>query len=196
VTLISVARDALPRSILPHVLKNIPKYEIRTPGGVPSKAKATSTPAKSATIRRLETLSEIVVNNSEGSTHIVNDRSTRPPESREEGDDKWVPLKRVTLRCSSKALKFTIARLKLSRWSRAGRIHRKVVLAAGRKMRRAIRGRRSAAFEPPPMDVPDGFEVYSRAASPLVEHPMRACLDDRGRLFISESDGINAKLSS
>jgi len=39
--------------------------------------------------------------------------------------------------------------------------------------------------------VPDGLEVVMAAASPLVKHPMMACLDDRGRLFISESDGVN-----
>jgi len=33
----------------------------------------------------------------------------------------------------------------------------------------------SAAFEPPPMDVPDGFEVTVAEHAPLVEHPMMAC---------------------
>ncbi|MGY8675877.1 MAG: PVC-type heme-binding CxxCH protein, partial [Verrucomicrobiia bacterium] len=31
------------------------------------------------------------------------------------------------------------------------------------------------------------------ALPPLVKHPMLACVDDRGRMFISESAGINAK---
>lgn len=39
--------------------------------------------------------------------------------------------------------------------------------------------------------VPEGFTVEVAAAPPLVGSPMMACLDDRGRLFISESDGRN-----
>jgi putative membrane-bound dehydrogenase-like protein len=46
-------------------------------------------------------------------------------------------------------------------------------------------------FVPPPMSVPDGFEVSIAAAPPLVGYPMMACLDDRGRLYIAESDGRN-----
>jgi putative membrane-bound dehydrogenase-like protein len=49
----------------------------------------------------------------------------------------------------------------------------------------------SIAFHPPPMTVPPGFEVELAAGPPLVKHPMMAGLDPRGRLFISESDGIN-----
>ena len=36
-----------------------------------------------------------------------------------------------------------------------------------------------------------GFEVSVAAASPLVDYPMMACLDDKGRLYIAESDGRN-----
>jgi putative membrane-bound dehydrogenase-like protein len=39
--------------------------------------------------------------------------------------------------------------------------------------------------------VPEGMEVVVAAEAPLINHPMMACLDDRGRLFISESDGVN-----
>jgi len=45
----------------------------------------------------------------------------------------------------------------------------------------------------PPLNVPDGFTVEFAAKPPLVHHPMMACLDDRGRLFIAESDGVNRK---
>jgi|GEM_PF-28728 len=48
-------------------------------------------------------------------------------------------------------------------------------------------------FRIPPLSVPDGFEITPAAIPPLVKHPMMACLDDRGRMFISESAGINAK---
>src|SRR5687768_15894757 len=41
--------------------------------------------------------------------------------------------------------------------------------------------------------VPDGFVVERVAAWPLVEHPMMAGFDDRGRLFVAESAGFNLK---
>ena len=46
-------------------------------------------------------------------------------------------------------------------------------------------------FIPPPFEVADGFEVSVAAAPPLVKYPMMACFDDRGRLYIAESDGRN-----
>ena len=41
--------------------------------------------------------------------------------------------------------------------------------------------------------VPDGFVVEMVAAPPLVEHPMMACFDERGRLFVAEAAGMNLK---
>jgi putative membrane-bound dehydrogenase-like protein len=46
-------------------------------------------------------------------------------------------------------------------------------------------------FTPPPLQVPEGFTVELAAAPPLVKHPMMACFDERGRLFIAESSGNN-----
>ncbi|MCO6458261.1 MAG: hypothetical protein J5I93_23390, partial [Pirellulaceae bacterium] len=51
----------------------------------------------------------------------------------------------------------------------------------------------AAEFQPAAIRVPDGFEVELAAGPPLVQHPMMACLDDRGRLFIAESAGLNLK---
>ena len=48
-------------------------------------------------------------------------------------------------------------------------------------------------FRIPPLTVPDGFTIEPAAIPPLVSHPMMACLDDRGRMFIAESAGTNAK---
>ncbi|MGB6045363.1 MAG: PVC-type heme-binding CxxCH protein, partial [Pirellulales bacterium] len=48
-------------------------------------------------------------------------------------------------------------------------------------------------FTPPAIKVPEGFVLELAAAPPLVKHPMLACLDDRGRLFIAETDGRNLK---
>ena len=39
--------------------------------------------------------------------------------------------------------------------------------------------------------VPNGYSIELVADSPLVEHPMLGCFDDRGRLFICESAGTN-----
>ncbi|MCH8047666.1 MAG: HEAT repeat domain-containing protein [Planctomycetes bacterium] len=48
-------------------------------------------------------------------------------------------------------------------------------------------------FTPPMISVPEGFTVQLAAAPPLVRHPMMACFDDRGRLFVAESAGKNLK---
>ncbi|MGD9633616.1 MAG: PVC-type heme-binding CxxCH protein [Pirellulales bacterium] len=48
-----------------------------------------------------------------------------------------------------------------------------------------------AASRTKSVEVPAGFTLELAAESPLVEHPMMACLDDRGRLFVAESDGQN-----
>ncbi len=54
------------------------------------------------------------------------------------------------------------------------------------------------AAEPPAaadrvLKVPDGFIVERVAGPPLVEHPMNGCFDRRGRLFLTESAGLNLK---
>ena len=41
--------------------------------------------------------------------------------------------------------------------------------------------------------VPEGFTIERAAASPVVQHPMMAGFDDRGRLFIAASSGQNLR---
>ena len=48
-------------------------------------------------------------------------------------------------------------------------------------------------FVPPPISIPEGFELEIVAAPPLVKHPMLAAFDDRGRLFVAETDGQNLR---
>jgi putative membrane-bound dehydrogenase-like protein len=43
----------------------------------------------------------------------------------------------------------------------------------------------------PVISVPPGFEVSLAAAAPLVQHPIMAGFDDRGRLFVAENAGLN-----
>src|SRR5262249_58335023 len=43
----------------------------------------------------------------------------------------------------------------------------------------------------PPLTVPPGFVVERAAGPPLVERPMMAGLDERGRLFVCDSSGFN-----
>lgn len=43
----------------------------------------------------------------------------------------------------------------------------------------------------PLMHVPPGFAVDRVAGPPLVEHPVMACFDERGRLFVAENAGVN-----
>jgi putative membrane-bound dehydrogenase-like protein len=47
--------------------------------------------------------------------------------------------------------------------------------------------------QPPALKVPPGFIVERVAGPPQVEHPMMACFDERGRLFLAESAGKNLK---
>ncbi|MFV2068955.1 MAG: HEAT repeat domain-containing protein [Pirellulales bacterium] len=44
---------------------------------------------------------------------------------------------------------------------------------------------------PPSMTIPDGLAVETVAAPPLLNHPVAACLDERGRLFVCENTGDN-----
>jgi putative membrane-bound dehydrogenase-like protein len=44
---------------------------------------------------------------------------------------------------------------------------------------------------PLPLRVPPGYVAERVAAPPLVKHPMFACFDDRGRLFVAGSSGHN-----
>src|SRR5262249_29491622 len=44
-----------------------------------------------------------------------------------------------------------------------------------------------------PFKVPPGFVVEKVAGPPLVEHPVMAGFDDRGRLYVAESAGLNLK---
>ena len=43
----------------------------------------------------------------------------------------------------------------------------------------------------PKADLPEGFELQTVAAPPLVTHPIMGCLDDRGRLFVGDATGVN-----
>jgi putative membrane-bound dehydrogenase-like protein len=61
------------------------------------------------------------------------------------------------------------------------------VLGAGGDDRAAA----TPVFTPPKIEVPPGYAVELAAAPPLVKYPMMACLDERGRMFIAESDGRN-----
>ena len=47
--------------------------------------------------------------------------------------------------------------------------------------------------DPPPFDVPEGFTIELVAGPPLVERPIMASFDDRGRLYVSDSAGVNLR---
>ncbi|MFP6901965.1 MAG: PVC-type heme-binding CxxCH protein, partial [Opitutales bacterium] len=48
-------------------------------------------------------------------------------------------------------------------------------------------------FQMPKFTLPKGFIAEVVAAPPLTRHPMMAAFDDRGRLFVAESAGLNLK---
>jgi putative membrane-bound dehydrogenase-like protein len=41
------------------------------------------------------------------------------------------------------------------------------------------------------LSVPEGFAIELVAAPPLVDRPIMACFDDRGRLYVTDSSGVN-----
>lgn len=48
-------------------------------------------------------------------------------------------------------------------------------------------------YEAAKLEVPPGLEVELVAAPPLVRHPLMGCFDDRGRLYLAESAGLNLR---
>ena len=54
-------------------------------------------------------------------------------------------------------------------------------------------GRDDLTITPPPIEIPEDFTLELVAGPPLVKHPMLAAFDDRGRLFVAETDGVNLR---
>ena len=54
-----------------------------------------------------------------------------------------------------------------------------------------VAGGAAAASQPVRIDAPDGFVVEQVAGEPHIRFPMFACFDDRGRLFVAESSGLD-----
>ena len=57
----------------------------------------------------------------------------------------------------------------------------------------ALSNKQDTEFTPPEMQIPDDYEIELVAGPPLVKHPMLAAFDDRGRLFVAETDGVNLR---
>ncbi len=49
----------------------------------------------------------------------------------------------------------------------------------------------ASAASPVEMKLPEGFTAELVAGQPLVQHPLMACFDDRGRLYVSDAAGVN-----
>ncbi len=56
-----------------------------------------------------------------------------------------------------------------------------------------LSARADEPFRAPTLTVPPGYTVELAAAPPLVQHPMMAGFDDRGRLFVAEAAGENLR---
>ena len=54
-----------------------------------------------------------------------------------------------------------------------------------------VQGEETVQFEPPPFQLPEGFEIELVAGPPLVKHPMLGNFDREGRLYVCESAGEN-----
>jgi putative membrane-bound dehydrogenase-like protein len=50
-------------------------------------------------------------------------------------------------------------------------------------------------FQDPVVQVPEGFVVEKVAGPPLVERPIMAGFDDKGRLYVADSSGVNLKIT-
>ncbi|HYE98527.1 MAG TPA: PVC-type heme-binding CxxCH protein, partial [Planctomycetota bacterium] len=48
-------------------------------------------------------------------------------------------------------------------------------------------------LQDPPIRVPEGWAVEKAAGPPLVERPIMAGFDDRGRLYVADSSGVNLR---
>src|SRR5580698_10891912 len=48
-----------------------------------------------------------------------------------------------------------------------------------------------AKVQPPELTAAEGFDVELAAGPPLVERPITAAFDERGRLYVSDSSGSN-----
>ena len=55
----------------------------------------------------------------------------------------------------------------------------------------AANGAKPFDYSTPPVQLPDGYIAEVVAAAPLVRHPIMATVDDRGRLFVGDSSGVN-----
>lgn len=56
-----------------------------------------------------------------------------------------------------------------------------------------LAGLQEPAPDEPPFRVPAGFTIERAAGPPLVDRPIMAAFDDRGRLYVSDSAGVNHK---
>lgn len=83
----------------------------------------------------------------------------------------------------------------LSQWTRPMRrsllLLPALVLACSHSICDAADSSPAKPFQPKQLQVPEGYEVELAAAPPLVEHPTFATFDERGRLYLSESAGVN-----
>src|SRR6516162_670245 len=66
-----------------------------------------------------------------------------------------------------------------------------VAISSGDRAAPATDNMRPAAKVDMPFAVPPGFVAERIVGPPLVEHPMFACFDEQGRLFVADSLGVN-----
>jgi putative membrane-bound dehydrogenase-like protein len=169
-----------------------PKYKDPTAGGVPFECKGYVYAGKVCDTLDGWNKVEIVVNGSESSEHIVNGEVNETATNLQQKDgDNWVPIKKGHIALQLEGAEVYYRNIEIKSLEPGSHQTATVPEADSQAAAAAPAPAEAAAFEPPPLEVPEGFEVTVAAAPPLVEHPMMACLDDRGRLFISESDGIN-----
>ncbi|MFT5470128.1 MAG: putative membrane-bound dehydrogenase-like protein [Verrucomicrobiales bacterium] len=89
--------------------------------------------------------------------------------------------------------KFTVSKYDL--WTGGGSQPKTILWGDEAKERQAARKYQPSPFSPgiraPKITLPDGLVAEIVAAPPLIDHPMMATVDDRGRLFVAEASGVN-----
>ena len=149
----------------------------------------------SRTLDRLEGWNdvEIIVCGAEGAVHMVNGEVNHRLIDIEQPDGtSWKPLDKGKIALQIEGAEVLYRRIEICPLSPEEAAQ---ALADPRPSKRVD----EVGDIPPPagptglaaITVPPGFEVELVADSNLVQHPMMACFDDRGRIFLSESDGVN-----
>ena len=135
---------------------------------------------------------EVIVRGAEGATYIVNGHvNNQISEIEQPGEDgkSWLPLATGRIAFQIESAEVQYRNIEILPLRPDNKSTHEDSTATQRESDSVISLEATSKLDS--LAVPVGFEVEVAAAAPLVHHPMMACFDDRGRLFVAESDGEN-----